>query len=642
MRLAAHLTPRLELRERRWSHSFNLIVGDTITDRIVYWNSRFAYPLWRDGDQVDLRLPAAMAGDESLLESLAEFLKDLPAVSGDNSGGSPIVSIRSSSLDATQLELIKAGLVRPKSWVHYEVDTFTSVDDCIPDFSVRWRQPGHLRPHRGISTGGWQNAARGSGDLTNLQSDPPDHLRHCPITLQSVHEGLWAVDLDIDRKIDYSPHSNLTDTWRLPRRLRTAGTFTRAYEVGLANSQLILPRTAFGGFLTLFAGGRGALPTLSEPSDELAITHALTVGRDWWPFIGQHEQPAQLCYAAERSNAGRYFWGALRLLGGLHEANKFLLHQFWRDQLARFGATDQRPEQRLSDVKTRIKRRLPNEGFNPDDEASLNRLSNLVLQEADAIRLTTESLTWTQLQEAHERYIEADWTAHPPNGDIDPDEWQGWERDSLGDAVQSLCVAGILHQGVEHNCRSCHHVEWVTIGNLDKVIICPTCGREEAAPVSRAWDFRLNGFLRDALRLHGVGPLFWALSRMRGVNDRSFWFEGPLDIYLTKEDYERRKTTTDLDLTVIANGTVRMCEIKQSARQLKRVEELADLMKQLRPDIATIAVMEPLTRAIQSTFDRFAASLKGSGVEAELITFDPDRDLRNQAFLGAFETVRLL
>ena len=169
-----------------------------------------------------------------------------------------------------------------------------------------------------------------------------------------------------------------------------------------------------------------------------------------------------------------------------------------------------RPEQRLSDIQTRLKRRLPSSPFNLKDDANLACLSNIVLQEADAIRLTTPSVTWVQLREAHERCVEADWEAHPPSADVDVGEWKEWDRSSLGYAVQSLCLLGVLHQGVQHTCPRCHHVVLVTIGAC-KEIRCDICGRTEAAPVNQPWDFRLNGFLRDALRSHGVGPLFWAL-----------------------------------------------------------------------------------------------------------------------------------
>jgi hypothetical protein len=168
-----------------------------------------------------------------------------------------------------------------------------------------------------------------------------------------------------------------------------------------------MPRVSNHGFLTLYSGGSGQLPAVAEPTDESAIRGALISGRDWWPFSSRDErQPAQLCYEAERSNAGRYFWGVFRLFGDLQSANQFLLHAFWREQLARLGATDQRPEQRRAEIEARLKRRLPGGKFDLQDASNLERLSDIVLQEADAIRLTENSLDWPQLQRDHERYID--------------------------------------------------------------------------------------------------------------------------------------------------------------------------------------------------------------------------------------------
>src|SRR5208282_3151779 len=38
--LSAMAAPRLDINSRRWGKEFNIIVGDTFTDRVVYWNAR--------------------------------------------------------------------------------------------------------------------------------------------------------------------------------------------------------------------------------------------------------------------------------------------------------------------------------------------------------------------------------------------------------------------------------------------------------------------------------------------------------------------------------------------------------------------------------------------------------------------------
>jgi hypothetical protein len=640
LQLAAALTPRADQRDRQWSWSFNLVVGDSITDRIVYWNSRLLFPPWRDGDQVDLRVPSSCLADSDFVAALHRYIAELPAVSGDNSGGPPAATVRSSTLNSKQLLDLKNRLAGAKGWVHYMIERIHSVDACVPKpdgLSYRF-----LAGPRGLSTGAWSEERVGA-ENTIVRSEPPAHLQHCPITLQSVHEGVWAVDLDIERQVDYSPYSNVRDTWRLPRRLRTTRSFVSGYQLDQPHGRILMPRVSRGGFLTLYAAGSGQLPVLAEPTDESAITSALVSGRDWWHFETREEkQPRQLCYEAERSSAGRYFWGVFQLLGGLHSANGFLLHSFWRDQLAKIGATDQRPEQRRMDIQTRLRSRLPVGPFDLAISANLDQLSDIVLQEADAIRMSEKSLSWPQLQREHEKYIEAEWTKSPSGENVDKDEWQGWERDSLRNALQSLCQAGVLNQGLEYGCRRCHHNVWIPIGSLGSMIVCEICGRTEAAPIDRPWQFRLNGFLKEALRRHGIGPLFWALGRVRDHNTRSFWFEGPLNIYRTKADYEARRIYTDVDLTVVTNGKVRMCEVKQSGRQFRKPEALADIFKGLRPDIATVAIMEPVTSGILAKFAKFKAALAGSGIEPELLTFDPERDVEDRAFLGELQSVRIV
>ena len=160
-------------------------------------------------------------------------------------------------------------------------------------------------------------------------------------------------------------------------------------------------------------------------------------------------------------------------------------------------------------------------------------------------------------------------------------------------------------------------------------MVCEVCGQGRLAPVDRPWDFRLNEFLREGLRKHGILPLFWCLGKLRFMKEESFFFEGPLDIYTETTRYDGGQPSTDIDLICVADGVVRMCEVKQSARQLdpSQVQRFGDLMKCLRPDIATIAVMQSETAEIRETFQLFESQLSGSGVRPELVTFDESRDL---------------
>jgi hypothetical protein len=203
---------------------------------------------------------------------------------------------------------------------------------------------------------------------------------------------------------------------------------------------------------------------------------------------------------------------------------------------------------------------------------------------------------------------------------LDEAEWRKAELDNFTRDVRALCQRGVLHQGFEHRCTKCLHSAWIAIDAVKKTIVCEVCGTSEAAQVSTPWRFRLNEFVREALRKHGILPLFWALSKLREFPERSFFFEGPLDVFFDHPPWAADGPDGDIDLIVVSNGRVSICEVKQSGRQLRRAEGFSASVRRLRPDVGVIAVMEQQTPQIAQGFRRFADTLQGTGIEARLIT----------------------
>ena len=76
-----------------------------------------------------------------------------------------------------------------------------------------------------------------------------------------------------------------------------------------------------------------------------------------------------------------------------------------------------------------------------------------------------------------------------------------------------------------------------------------------------------------------------------------------------------------------------MFEVKQSARQMKKATNFASVAKRLRPDIATIAVMEQKNRKIEKHFSDFSKELQGTGIEPRLLTLDPHHDFSQTPWL---------
>lgn len=635
--LSAMLTPRLDLHSRRWGGSFNIVVGDKVSDRILYWNARSLMPPWRDSGVVDLCIPHAQFSDPAFITALGEFIRRRNHVNGDSGNGPNRATLRSVSLDAGTLSHLAEQMRQGQQWIIYNHEHVTSATECVPELSSLKNPSWGLGQHGFRSADLWQECYS-QGESLRLTAPEPEHLRHIPVALLDASSGAWAVDLDIARSVDHSPYSNIRHRWRLPRRLRVTRAFCQQYQLSQPYGEFVGPRVAAGGFLTTYTTANVALPAIHLPTDHEAIVAGYVRGCDWISFerFGNPERGMlpQLCAAARQSGAGRYFWGVYQLFGDINTARSVLLHKFWRKQLEDVGATDQRTDVRRERMQTKLHQRIGAHPLDLGNADQLHTLSDIVLQEADAVRVKVPSMKWATLAEDFKALTERFDAAHPSfvGTQHEKEEEGRWRTDSLRNSVQLLCNLGVLHQGYEHRCSKCLHRGWIGIADLKAQIVCEVCHDVKAAPVDRSWQFRLNGFLREALQRYGIGPLFWVLSRFQHRNANSFWFEGPLDIFFDQTAADYGQAETDIDLTMIDNGVVRMCEVKQSERAFRDPVRLAQTMARLRPDIAVIAVMEPDSPALHAKFVSFSAALAGSGVKPELLTLRTDEDITSDPY----------
>ena len=634
--LSSWLSPRLDLRSRRWDGGFNIVVGDSVSDRVLFWNARSLMPPWLDGNDVDLCIPRAEFENAEFITSLREFINRRNFVHGDNNNGPCRAILRSVSLANEELAILAGQVTQGQNWNIYSHESIGTVAECMPEAEALERAYFVAGDHSFHSSNVWSESFS-TGNELRLTTKEPEHLRHVPVSLSHPSMGAWAIDLDIERNVDHSPYSNVHHRWRLPRRLRVTQAFLKHYQLSKPLGEIVGPRVSSGGFLTLYATANFDLPKVRLPTDSDAIRTAFQAGHDWLPFkrYGDQNQGMlpQLCYETSRSSAGRHFWGVYQLFGGMNNARSFLLHEFWCKQLQNYGATDQRTDARQERVQTKLLRRIGAHPLDLADANQLHTLSDILLQEADSVRMKVHSIDWADFEsdfkDIAERY-DAAYQAQDPNHN--QEEEDRWRADSLRRSVQDLCGLGVLHQGYENKCPKCLHRSWVSIADLTPQIVCEVCHEERPAPVNKAWQFRLNGFLREALQRHGVGPLFWVLSRYQHNSSDSFWFEGPLDIYFNEAAANAKRPQTDIDLTIIVNGVVRMCEVKQSERQFNNPLKLAQTMSRLRPDIATIAVMEPNSPVLQRKFDEFSAALAGTNIKPELITLDVAGDIKSSPY----------
>ncbi len=247
---------------------------------------------------------------------------------------------------------------------------------------------------------------------------------------------MWQLDLDIERTVDYSPVQNVQHHWRLPRRLRMTGAFTRRYQLH-GFSPLRMPRTTARGYISLACGTVGALPEIAVPADVTAFRYALCARRDWWPFVrNPQEQPKPGPAVQIRpSDKGRYLTALLHMSGGIFRAKEIFLSQFWREQFETLGATPKTTDDRVASAKRRLQKRFRGGQIITDGE--WDRLARTVLAKARAERFPSRYLRFDDLATKFEAFRNAYWAQHQavtPRG-----EWDEWERRSLDASVKYLC-----------------------------------------------------------------------------------------------------------------------------------------------------------------------------------------------------------
>lgn len=631
---AAHC-PRLEIHNPGWTGQVNVFVGDSFCDRIGFWNCRSYQPVWLDNSIVTLKLARQDIENAESFAAIVGIIKDRIHIAEGGSNNS--VVLRSASLPLAELEAVQDRFRTADKWNRYSAARIDSVDACAPD-NVALRQAGILvEAGTPFQPSDWQELTY-SEDSFRPPNIAPRHIRDVTPTPSGVR-GAWAFDLDIERTTDYSRYQNVQHRWRLPRRLRMTSAFANGYTLGGSNGPVCIPRVTRAGLLGLFGDMEGSLPELKVPSDEIAFRHALCAPRDWLPFdYDRGPLRNSLVYDIGPSDKGRYFTALVRLSGGIHRAGEIFLNKFWMDQLEGLGATSSAGEERLPEVTRRLQNRLRAGAITTSEEWT--RLARVVLTEARAVRLAPRYLRFDRLAERFEEFRDAYWSTHQPG--VPREEWDADEKRSLAASVRYLCEQEILHQGHDWLCPHCKNNNWISIAALSKSMICEVCGATEAAPVAEAWRFKLNAFVLEGLRDHGLLAYLWCLAKLSDRAQSSFYYLEPHELFFTTDSAFQRRPDAEVDLIAVVDGAVYLCEVKSSNQSID-LEKLAELAKRIRPDVVTLAVMASDSPALRRRLSDLEALLAGTDIAAELIALAP-QDIDDSPHLptGRSFRVRLL
>jgi hypothetical protein len=595
-----------------------IVVGDEVSDRLLFWNAQHRYPSLISWDDVSvLRLST-----DRLTNGIPDWLRNWITRRNRRHFGNnhtPQTIFRSCSLNETRVKEIAALLpLQSGAFVSSTAHADPSVFDVQQPkgflhlkskYSDRWMD----------QTGVVQGTVKFQNNKFELPLVPPRHVRDN--SAASLTEGVWAAALVIERSEDHSENADRPHVWMWPRRFRLERS-VHINNYGPSYSLAPPIRPARDGDLVVWDSTAWRRPNLTIPSDIPAFLEAL--------FSYPPGSPEKrIAFASEGASKTRYWQvsfsdkardllGVFQFFQSLHEALDFLTDTFWSKVIQRLS-----PEEPANNSKhvTQLSEKI-HELISEQGKDALNFDS--VARRALSIAARSFNAPSEQLKQAGFEKLHA-WAAEGKK----KKELSENFNSELEESVKYLRDREFLWQGFEWRCSFCHHRNWISLDRLLPIVNCEICRKPESSPVATSLHFRLNPFVHHAFGSGSAqGPVIWCLDELARRAEHSFIFAPTLEIYRWGND----NPETDIDLLAAVDGKVYLVEVKTSFSGVDAevIRQLASLAGDLRPDKIMLAVGRPSTEGAGKA--DLLAKLKNDialcDVEFELLTFERVRSHR--------------
>jgi hypothetical protein len=337
--LSEVLTPYLETADPSggWPSGLSLIVGDSIDDRLLFWNGHQRYRSPWFGQITTLRISVERGSDPTFLMRLKNIIKQRGTYNFQ--GRNDTITLRSCSITTPCLHEIAKALQAKDVFLNVQVVKDQDHAACIPEFAS---------PNRVQYTNGMGFRELESSEVSEFKDERvyvpaavPWHVREVrpPANLRM---GNWMIDLWIDRLHDHCRFANQRHTWLLPRlRMEKAFKLERQGD-RLQDYELNVIRVLREGRFAVAYNAEQRATSITVPNDLDAFRAALCNVAEWLPFERYRQnapQGRQRYRYAELSDKGRYQLGVIERFGSVPEAFDILMNGYWRDVLLRLGAT---------------------------------------------------------------------------------------------------------------------------------------------------------------------------------------------------------------------------------------------------------------------------------------------------------------
>jgi hypothetical protein len=602
-------------RELRNDSTYCLVVGDTASDWLMFWNQVFTLTPYQWSRWHTLCVAPDRFDDVDFVAALQAFLRRHGTRSGNNP---PDFFLRSSSVGEDALrqisERIGAGrldLIRRIE--HLQVWSIRAVReeerDTFPILEWPWRGEGpETIEQQAIS------------NRVLLQTPPSD------IALS----GDWVLDLNVEFQARHKFFSNEQLWWMLPKRIQLPQLFVQ--RQGRVNR---------GGSLSYAMGERSAVE-LSIPSEESVLRVALADKRRGHLADADLRQQEGCPFEDFRlSDKGKYLDGVIELLGGLQGASSFFGNSFWRGVVEHVcnrsphgeTATVERIRNKLRKQRTRLLNDLGHQDF--------DSIAQRVLSIARAEPTRDTDLTWDWLEARFIKQRRTYVTAHPdylqgiPNDDlaIQPSGLSREEENAakeLRDSLQEHVAAGVFFQGVRYRCHACGLAFWRSIHEASRTVDCEGCRTSVPIRVESSWAYRLNTLVRNAVAYHGTIPVIWTLTNLRRIGRSIFLYSPGLALFRAWDD---ATASAELDVACIRDGKLVIGEVKTAHSEFDEecLRRLGETASALVADVVVLAAfrgdqarMQTIAQRLEQRFPVRSFSVEAFAPNADINDPTPD------------------
>lgn len=618
--LSSLFARRLSIEDWRWSGDFNIVVGDSFEDRLLFWNTRLLIPSWLDGELCSFRVTFEQLRDAEFRSVLTQIVNTRNHVSRGGSN-SPEVRIRSASHSDIELRDAVALLQSSKLWGLSAQPEVVLGSDVIPaEQALRDAREKDGAAASLLSTA--DNGFSWKPPTARIPLVQPDHLLDAPHR-QAFLQGQWATDLVFHGVGRDATRFGINRLW-LPRWWR----LDRQFKLGFASrgfgADVTHTRCERKGALTVFAGIDRVLESVTVPEIDGALTSSLCRDSNRLrEYPGDPKWPKAKATWARRSNEAPHLEGVLGMTGGLDSARGMLLHPFLQRILGKLGGSpnlsDSDMNLAMNSLRKRVRQGHPTIDLTQSND--MTYLAALLAKVGKTVSVPRVFIPLVEIQKDWALHREEYWKLRPSDEtDRSPEELDQRridETQSLDDCLAQMRSRRMIFQGHAWTCHACLHRNWAPFDRLALQISCDVCHAESDLPVEILWKFRANDFLIESLRSHSVLSLIWLLSALQNRARTSFFYAGPTAVGFE----ESENISAEIDLLAVVDGECILCEVKASWKTLRTsdIDKLIACSRRFRPNRAILAVMEDGS-ALTDKITEAKSAIESEGIAFEILT----------------------